>query len=279
MVESRTRGEAYADLKQSVESGWDRQRTFDAPRAELAGFDVTRAGLAEMSPEDADAYVEQHRTERPWLQAAERASPEGRRIIAATDQGGGHGHIRHEGWVTEEANMRRAAYLEDPAQLDQEKRPRGIDGLKPNDKRHICGTLSTRITDPDAFAAAVVRGAGRAEVRAAIGAPYSPAITPRPLEVPIAALLGNDGHKFCTGWELQPAKGGMGTAKSHRRAWQKAREAGLSPDVPKPEVKPVPTFEGGVMIFVIGHNKERDGYEITTMYPQPPARVTSPADH
>jgi hypothetical protein len=67
----------------------------------------------------------------PWLQTAERALPEALRIIVAADQGGGHGHIRHEGWVTEEASMRRAAYLEDPAQVDPDRRRRGIDGLRP----------------------------------------------------------------------------------------------------------------------------------------------------
>lgn len=32
---------------------------------------------------------------------------------------GAHGHVRHEGWVSEEAGMRRVAFLEDSAQLDR----------------------------------------------------------------------------------------------------------------------------------------------------------------
>jgi hypothetical protein len=111
LAETGTRGEAYANTRQGAESGWERHRRFDAPRAELARFKMERAGLPESSPEEATRYIEQQRARRPWIQAAERASPESRRIIAALDQGAGHGHIRHEGWVTEEANMRRAAYL------------------------------------------------------------------------------------------------------------------------------------------------------------------------
>lgn len=64
--------------------------------------------------------------------------PEVQRVFAALDQGGGHGHIRHEGWVTEEMNHRRVAYLEDPAQPDPVKRAAGIDGLRPGDQPHRC---------------------------------------------------------------------------------------------------------------------------------------------
>jgi hypothetical protein len=137
-AETRSRGEVYADTRQTAESGWDRHRKWGTTDTELAQFKTERAGLRETSQKEADDYIEQHRAGRPWLKMAERASPESRRIIAAIDQGTGHGHIRHEGWVTEEANMRRAAYLEDPAQLDPAKRQRGIDGLKPDDKYYIC---------------------------------------------------------------------------------------------------------------------------------------------
>ena len=104
-VETRTRGEAYADLRQAAESGWERGREFGAPAGELAVFRAGRAGLPEVSSGEAGRYIERHRGGRPWLEAAERASPEALRIIVAADQGGGHGHIRHEGWVTEEASM------------------------------------------------------------------------------------------------------------------------------------------------------------------------------
>jgi hypothetical protein len=269
LAETRSQGEAYADTRQSFESGWERHRPFDAPRAELARFRPERAGLPETSPEEAARYVEQHRIGRPWLDVAERASPESRRIIAAIDQGAGHGHIRHEGWVTEEANMRRAAYLEDPAQLDVAKQVRGIDGLKPNDKRHKCGGLATRVTDPDAFATAFARGADHPEVRAALSTPHEQDRRPDPVRVPIADLLGKDGHKLCTGWQLEPVAGSMDTAKDNRLAWRTALAEDRQPDVPGPMARPVPTFEGGDFIFVMGQNKARDGYEIVSMHPQP----------
>ncbi|HEX9041486.1 MAG TPA: hypothetical protein VF838_10705, partial [Trebonia sp.] len=64
VVETRTRGEAYADLRQSAESGWDRSRRFEAPRGELATFRAERAGLPEISSEEAGRYVGQHRAGR-----------------------------------------------------------------------------------------------------------------------------------------------------------------------------------------------------------------------
>jgi hypothetical protein len=47
LADTRTRGETYADYRQTLESGWDRHRLFDAPRAQLARFRTERAGLAE----------------------------------------------------------------------------------------------------------------------------------------------------------------------------------------------------------------------------------------
>jgi hypothetical protein len=269
LADMRTRGETYADYRQTLESGWDRHRLFDAPRAELARFRTERAGLPDITPEEAARYIERHHAERPWLKAAERASPESRRIIAALDQGAGHGHIRHEGWVTEEAIMRRAANLEDPAQLCVGKRLRGIDGLKPSNKRHRCGPLATRITDPDAFATAFARGVEHSEVRAALGTPLDRKKLPDPVKVPIADLLGKDGHKLCTGWQLEPVLGSTDAAKQNRQAWRTALAEGHQPDVSKPMARPVPTFEGGTIIFVLDHNEARDGYEVVTMFPEP----------
>jgi hypothetical protein len=269
-VETRTRGEAYADLRQIVESGWDRGRRYEAPHGELAMFRAERAGLPEVSSAEADRYVERHRAGRPWLQAAERASPEALRIIVAADQGGGHGHIRHEGWVTEEASMRRVAYLEDPAQLDPDKRRAGIDGLRSGSRNHICADISSRITDPDAFATALARGAGHPDVRAALSTPYDRRQLPRPVWVPIAELLGSDGHKACTGWQLEPAAGSVKTAMENRRAWRAAIADGRRPEAPEPRTRPVPTFEGGTIAFVISSNRQRDGYEIASLFPRPP---------
>ena len=165
--------------------------------------------------------------------------------------------------------MRRAAYLEDPAQLCLGKRLRGIDGLKPNDKRHRCGPLATRITDPDAFATAFARGVDHLKVRAALRTPHDPDDRPDPVPVPIADLLGKDGHKLCTGWQLEPVAGSMHAAIKNRNVWRTALAQERQPDVQKPLVRPVPTFEGGTIIFVLGHNQARDGYEIVSLHPQP----------
>jgi hypothetical protein len=269
-VETRTRGEAHADLRQAIESGWERGGRFDVPRGELAVFRPERAGLPEVSPGEAGRYVERHRAGRPWLVAAERASPEAARIIVAADQGGAHGHIRHEGWVTEEASMRRVAYLEDPAQLDPDKRARGVDGLRAGERRHICADIASRITDPDAFATALARGTGHPDVRLALSTPYDRRSRPDPVKVPIADLLGSDGYKVCTGWQLDPVAGSIRTAVENRHTWRAANMEGRQPDVSEPRTRPVPTFEDGRIVFVISHNRQRNGYEIASLFPQPP---------
>jgi hypothetical protein len=200
---------------------------------------------------------------------ADAASPEARRIIAAADAGGGHGHIRHEGWVTEEASMRRVAYLEDPAQLDLGKWYLSIDGLRQNDQPHRCRSTATRITDPDAYATAFVRGVEHLKVREALDTAFDPAQKPSVVTVPIADLLGPDGHRCCTGWQLEPVEGNMNTARANRDAWLAARAQGQEPDSPEPQARPVPTFEGGVIAFLFERNHAEKKYEITTMFPRP----------
>jgi hypothetical protein len=264
-----TRGEAHAELRQRVEGGWE-PRLFEAPRAELRRFDPERAALPPASLDVAADYLAQHRTARPWLTAADTASPETRRIFAAMDAGGGHAHIRHEGWATEEANLRRVAYREDPAQLDSGKRAVGIDGLKPGDRSHRCGDAATRLTNPDAFATAFVRGIEHPKIRTLLEMPFDSDRRPGEVTVPIAELLGPDGHKQCTGWQLEPVGDSEETARKNRAAWLRARTESRDPDVPEPRVRPVPTFEGGDMLFVVGCNQGRNGYEVVTMYPRPP---------
>jgi hypothetical protein len=267
--EMRSRGEVYAEHRQRVEGGWEPRR-FDAPRAELRRFSPERAALSPTSLDAAANYVAQHRSERPWLTVLDAASPEARRILVAADAGGSHGHIRHEGWVTEEASMRRVAYREDPAQMDLDKRYQGIDGLMQSDRRHRCGVVATRVTDPDAFATAFARGVEHPKVRALLDMPFDPDIRPGQVTVPIAELLGAGGHRYCTGWQLEPVGDSTMAARDNRAAWLRARTEGREPDVPEPRVRPVPTFEGGAMLFVIGQNRSRDGYVIATMYPQSP---------
>ena len=268
--EPSSRGEAYAELRQRVEGGWE-PRSFEAPRAELKRFNPERAALPPTSLEAAADYLARHRAERPWLTPGDAASPETRRILAAMDAGGGHGHIRHEGWVTEEASMRRGAYREDPTQLDPVKRDRGIDGLRRNDQPHQCTSTSSRITDPDAFATAFARGVEHPKVREALDMAFDPRRMPRNVTVPIADLLGPDGHRYCTGWQLKPVDGSMKTAQTKRDSWLAAREQGREPDVPQPQVRPVPTFEGGEIAFFFRRNYAEKRYEIVTMFPRPAA--------
>jgi hypothetical protein len=166
--------------------------------------------------------------------------------------------------------MRRVAYLEDPAQLDPGKHRRGIDGLRPGGRHHGCADMSARIVDPDAFATALARGAGHPDVRAALSTPYDRRQLPRVVWVPIADLLGSDGHKACTGWQLEPVAGSVKTAMENRRAWRAAIADGRLPEVPEPRARPVPTFEGGTIAFVINSNRQRDGYEIASLFPRPP---------
>jgi hypothetical protein len=270
--ETRSRGEARADLRQLADGDWE-TRPFEAPRAELGRFDPERAGLPSMSLDVAAKYIEQHRTARPWLAKAAEASPEAGRIIAAMDSTHGHGQIRHEGWVTEEASMRRVTYLEDPAQLDPEKRSLGIDGLKQNDKRHRCADIATRITDPDAFATAFARGVEHPKVREALGAAFDPGKRPREVTVPITDLLGPDGYRYCTGWQLNSVDGSDQAAHINRGSWLAARAEGRTQEVTEPQASPVPTFKGGVITFVFAGNEIERRYEIVTMYPDPPATV------
>lgn len=266
--EARSRGEVYAELRQRVEARWE-PRPFEASRSDLGRFDPERASLPPVSLDAAADYIKQHRAARPWLTMTDPASPEARRIIAAVDAGGGHAHIRHEGWVTEEASMRRVAYLEDPAQLDRGQRQLGIDGLRGADQPHRCASTSTRITDADAFATAFARGVEHPKVREALNMPFDPVKLPRRVTVPIADLLGPDGHRYCTGWRLEPVDGSMNTARATRDAWLAARAKGREPDVPEPQARPVTTFEGGEIAFLFEWNHAEKKYAVATMFPRP----------
>jgi hypothetical protein len=252
-LEPRSRAEYAADLE------WQA-----AEQDVLLRFEPRRAGLPEVSTTDAREYLDKHQAERPWLATARDCQPEVQRIFVVLDQGGGHAHIRHEGWVTEEMNERRLRCLEDPSQLDPAARGVGIDGLAPGAKPHRCGSIATRITSPDAFAMAVAKGTEHKDVRAALGAEFRERRIPAPVVVPIADVLGPDGHRFCSGWQLEPVDGSMRTARNLRDAWASARAG------PEPKTRRVETFEGGTATFTFGPNRARDGYEIVTMYVNPP---------
>jgi hypothetical protein len=227
----------------------------------LERFDPRRAGLPEVSREEAAAYIEEHQADRPWLAPARDCSPDVQRVIVALDQGGGHAHIRHDGWVTEEMNERRVKNLEDPAQLDLEKREAHLDGIKAGNQSHRCGVLATRITDPAAFATAVARAAEHPDVRAALDStgPFSV-----PVRLPISDVLGEDGYKFCAGSQLEPVNGSMIDAVANRTAWVQGDRS-----VPEPRTRPVETFEGGTLTFTF-RPSAFGGHEFNTILVNPP---------
>ena len=223
-------------------------------------FEPRRGGLPEVSITDGRAYLDKHHAERPWLSVARDCPPEVQRVFAALDQGGGHAHIRHEGWVTEEMNERRVRNLEDPAQLDPAKRAVGVDGIATSDVPHRCGDVASRIIDPEAFATAFARGVEHPDVRAALD---SNGPRPEPVILPISNVLGDDGHKFCSGWQLEPVNGSMEEARAIRRAWAAGNQSG-----PEPMARPVETFEGGTVTFAF-RKSAVGGYEVSTMYVNP----------
>jgi hypothetical protein len=227
----------------------------------LQRFESSRAGLPEVSHADAATYIDEHQADRPWLAQARDCSPDAQRVIVALDQGHGHAHIRHEGWVTEEMNELRVRNLEDPAQLDPDKREARLDAFKAGNQPHRCGDTATRITDPEAFATAFARGVEHPEVRAALD---SPVPVPRPVTLPISEVLGEDGHKFCSGWKLEPVNGSMLEAVANRDAWIAGNR-----DVPEPRTRPVETFEGGTVTYVFRPGAA-GGHEVITMYVNPP---------
>jgi hypothetical protein len=237
------------------------QATEPSNTSALERFEPRRTGLPEVSRAEAATYIEEHQSDRPWLAKARDCSPEAQRVIAALDQGRGHAHIRHEGWVTEEMNERRVRNLEDPAQLDPDKREAHIDAFKADSQPHWCGSIATRITDPEVFATAFARGVEYPEVRDALDSngPFSV-----PVNLPISDLLGEDGHKFCTGSQLEPVNGSMQQARANRDAW-----AAGDHSVPEPRVRPVETFEGGMITFTF-RPSAAGRHEVNTMYVSAP---------
>jgi hypothetical protein len=264
LIEPRSRVEYTADLRQRVQP--------DEASAALRRFESERAGLPRISAADARRYLEANHVRRPWLAAALDRSPEVQQIFAALDQAAGHAHIRHEGWVTEEMNKRRVAYLEDPAQLDPAKRAAGVDGTKSPERPHRCRGISSRITEADAFAAAFMHGIEHPAVKSALDTAFTPGYVPRPVSVDVNNLLGPDGHRYCTGWRLQPVAGSMEVAREQRAAWLAARAHGRGPDLPEPIARPVTTFADGTIVFAFGPTSARDRYEVITMYPRPRER-------
>ncbi|QNE18142.1 hypothetical protein F1D05_09880 [Kribbella qitaiheensis] len=213
----------------------------------------------------AGEYIAKNVEARPWLEPAMDASPAVQRIFAAIDQGAGHAHIRHGPMGTDQMYADRVAYLNDPAQTDIAKREAGIDGLNPNTK-HYCDIEATRIHDVAAFVTAFAAAVKLPEVQAALATPVGPSIeSPDSFRVPIAQLLGDDGHKYCSGYRLEGED-----ARKVRKEWLKARALGEDlTDLAEPRAIPIETFEGGEI--VVRFKSNGTAYEISTMFVEPPS--------
>jgi hypothetical protein len=88
------------------------------------------------------------------------------------------------------------------------------------------------------------------------------------VSVPIADLLGPDGHRYCEGYQLVGEN--ADSARRDRRAWLRETRAGDIPSVPPPLLAPM-DFEHGEIQYAFGINA-RGEYEIVSMYPAPPNR-------
>ena len=106
-------------------------------------------------------------------------------------------------------------------------------------------------------------------MRVALGAEFREKQVPYPVVLPISDVLGTGGHRWCSGWQLEPVDGSMQTARKYRDEWvAKARDGIL--DEPPPATRPAQNFDGGTMTFMFGPNRGRTAYEIVTMYVNPP---------
>ena len=131
---------------------------------------------------------------------------------------------------------------------------------------HRCGLRATRIYDAEAFVSAFAAAIKLPDVQAALATSVESTIDrPVAVRVPIAELLGDDGHKYCSGYELEGGREGLRA----RKEWVKARARGedLSA-LPEPKVKPIETFEGGHVVIAFGSNGK--AYEINTLFVEPP---------
>lgn len=242
---------------------------------------VSDSGLVpRVDAEDADGYLfHASHHDSPWLRPADAASTEAQRIIVAVDQGDGHHLQRHEGEASGEGVQNRVETLRDPANAKPESRARGDDAFhtmrdqatgQDVPARHKCAQEATCINDPDAFATAVARALQRPDVCTVLERSYDPDYQPDRVKAFIEELLGPGGHEFCEGYRLRPIDGSAGKAMQNRAEWVKAgRECRLT-DAVEPKSDPIDTFEGGMIDVFFKPNTQRTGYEISTMYPNPP---------
>jgi hypothetical protein len=270
----RPRGETL-DLAVGEETLGERLARWDADRLNLP--QPPSAGSGDTGPgEEADrrsadeanavAYIATNKEQSPWLAPAADCVPAVQSVYASLDQGAGHAHIRHGPALDQQALAGRVARFEDPAQQDEVLRGNGIDGIDP-DKLHYCGRYATAIIDPDAFAAVVVGLSEHPDVQQSLRSDWNGRV-PNRLEIPIADLLGSEGHKHCIGLQL---RGDWDEAKAQRREWALGRSSGAAlGDLPEPVAELVPTFEGGDILVIFERNLAASKFEISTFFPDPP---------
>ena len=84
------------------------------------------------------------------------------------------------------------------------------------------------------------------------------------MAIPVADLLGPDGYRYCTGWELETGDYSVDKAMGRRSDWIKG-----TPGVPEPRAAPVTSFSGGDVLFAFARNDTEKRYEVVTMYARP----------
>ncbi|MFL6072360.1 MAG: hypothetical protein ACJ73S_03075 [Mycobacteriales bacterium] len=238
-------------------------------REVLDRFDPRRANLPDLTPTDAVRYIETHAADRPWLAPVRGHDTAVQRLFATLDQGHGHALERHEGYPSDSLLQRRVQYLEDPAQLDLTKRLAGEDAYKPG-KDHQCAEVATKIGDPEAFATAFARGMEHPDVRAVLDQPLRKGSPPSPVAIPIGELLGADGARYCSGYQLRLVGGDIKATTDCRTAWVDAYRQGREPDAPAPIAVPIDNFQNTTVRFVFAPDRAKARYEVFTMYVDPP---------
>ncbi|MFC0624549.1 hypothetical protein [Kribbella deserti] len=207
----------------------------------LKRYDPAKANLPEMSLTEAVDYITANKEARPWLAPAADCEPEVQRVYATLDNGLGHAHHRHDGLGDDTLYERRVAYLEDPAQTNPTLRAKSEDAFAPGNL-HYCGIEATRIADPRAFATAMARALEHPDIQAVLATEWDEDRRPLPAEVPIADLLGSDGHRHCVGFRL---KGEWPASKRARKRWAMARASGADlSSIALPDAEPIDSFEG-----------------------------------
>ncbi|MGI5268810.1 nucleotidyl transferase AbiEii/AbiGii toxin family protein [Nonomuraea sp. CA-218870] len=243
------------------------------PREVLERFDASAAGLTPVTAEEAADHIARNAARRPWLAAAANLDPAVQRVLVAVDLGQGHHLARHEGYAADGRLEGRVARLEDPAQTDPSLRARSTDAFRPGDAPHRAPDTATAINDPVAFAVAFARAVEHPDVRRALTAPFDPDRRPGRVSLPISELLGPDGHLYCSGYRIVSGEGGPEAAVANRWQWVLARrDPDRRHEGPEPLAAPMESFAGGTVELFFQPTRERNGYEISTMFVDPPAR-------